>query len=74
MFNPKDINTQVVAFRETRLNVFLAYVPNKFITVDNRDHLWTKEITKSEIKEKKCTLQKIYLPMKGLKVNSMKIS
>lgn len=50
MFNPKDINTQVVAFRETRLNAFLAYVPNKYITVDNRDHLWTKEITKSEIK------------------------
>ena len=58
MFNPKDINTQVVAFRETRLNVFLAYVPNKFITVDNRDHIWTKEITKSEIKEKNALYKK----------------
>ena len=58
MFNPKDINTQVVAFRETRLNVFLAYFPNKFITVDNRDHLWTKEITKSEIKEKNALYKK----------------
>lgn len=58
MFNPKDINTQVVAFRETRLNVFLAYVPNKFITVDNRDHLWTKEITKSEIKEQNALYKK----------------
>ena len=58
MFNPKDINTQVVAFRETRLNVFLAYVPNKFITVDNRDHLWTKEITKSAIKEKNALYKK----------------
>ena len=52
MFNPKDINTQVVAFRETRLNVFLAYVPNQYTAVDNRDHLWIKKITKSEIKEK----------------------
>lgn len=58
MFNPKDINTQVVAFRETRLNVFLAYVPNKYITVDNRDHLWTKEITKSEIKEQNALYKK----------------
>ena len=60
LFDQKDINAQVVALNETILNVFRNYVPNKYITIDDKDPVWMNETIKSKIESKKCTLQKIY--------------
>ena len=37
LFDQNDINVQVVAFNETILNIFRNYVPNKYITIDDKD-------------------------------------
>ena len=37
LFNKKNIDAQVAVFNETRLNVFRNYVPNKYITIDDKD-------------------------------------
>ena len=43
LFDQKDINAQVVAFNETILNVFRNYVPNKYITANDKDPVgWMK--------------------------------
>ena len=34
------------------MNVFCNYVPNKYITTDDKDHVWMNEIIKSKIKTK----------------------
>ena len=39
LFDQKDINAQVVALNETILNVFRNYVPNKYITIDDKDRV-----------------------------------
>ena len=33
----KDLDSQVVTLNETILNVFRNYVPNKYITIDDKD-------------------------------------
>ena len=43
---------QVGAFNETILNVFRNYVPNKYITIDDKDPAWMNENIKTKIKEK----------------------
>ena len=37
LFDSKNINEQVIALNETILNVFQNYVPNEYITVDDKD-------------------------------------
>ena len=51
-FDSKDINSEVTALSETILNIFCNYVPNKCITIDNKDPAWMNEIIKSKIKTK----------------------
>ena len=51
-FDSKDINSQVTALNETILNVFCNYVTNKYITIDDKDHVWMHKIIKSKIKTK----------------------
>ena len=48
----KGINEQVSILNETILNVFSNYVPNKYITIDDKDPPWMKETVKLKIKEK----------------------
>lgn len=48
----KDLDAQVKALNETILNVFRNYVPNKYITVDDKDLVWMNEIIKSKMKTK----------------------
>ena len=67
MFDEKDINAQVAAFNETILNVFRNYVPNKYITVDDRDPAWMNETIKSKIKAKNILYKNIF-KMEDLKV------
>ena len=52
LFDQKDINTQVMTLNETILNVFRNYVPNKYITIDDKDPVWMNETIKSKIKTK----------------------
>ena len=52
LFDKKDLNAQVIALKETILNVFRNYVPDKYITVDNKDPIWMNEIIKSKMKAK----------------------
>ena len=54
LFDQKDINIQAMTLNETILNVFRNYVPNKHITIDDKDSLslWMNETVKSKIKTK----------------------
>ena len=58
IFNQKDINAQVVALNETILNIFCNYVPNKYITIDDKDPVWMNETIKSKIKAKNALYKK----------------
>ena len=51
-FDHKDINTQVITLNETLLNVFRNYVPNKYITIDDKDPVWMNETIKPNVKTK----------------------
>ena len=46
LFNNKDVNTQVLILNETVLNVFSNFIPNKYITIDNKDPVWMNETIK----------------------------
>ena len=52
LVDQKDNNTQLAAFDETILNVFRNYVPNKYITADDKDPVWINETIKSKIEAK----------------------
>ena len=52
LFDGKNINAQVISLNETILSVFRIYVPNKYITIDDKDPVWMNEIIKSKIKTK----------------------
>ena len=43
------------------MNVFQNYVPNRYITIDEKDPVWMNEIIKSKIKKTKSLLFKQYL-------------
>ena len=58
LFGQKDINVQVAPFNETILNVFRDYVPNKYITVEDKDPVLMNETIKSKLQAKKCALKK----------------
>ena len=45
-------NKQVSILNETILNVFGNYVPNKYITIDDKDPVWMNETIKLKIKAK----------------------
>ena len=52
LFGKKDPNSQFVTINETILNVFQNYVPDKYITIDDKDLVWIKEIIESKIETK----------------------
>ena len=58
LFDKTDLNSQVVTLNETILNVFRNYVPNKCITIDDKDPVWMNEIIKLKIKNGKKQQQK----------------
>ena len=37
LFGQHDINQQVMTLNEVLLNIFRNYVPNKYITIDDKD-------------------------------------
>ena len=52
IFSNKDNNNQVTIPDENILNVFGNYIPNKYITVDDKDFVWMNETIKLNIKAK----------------------
>ena len=52
LLDQKDNNTQLAAFNETILNVFRNYVPNKYITADDKNPVWINQTIKSKLKQK----------------------
>ena len=52
LFHDKDINAQVTSFNDTILNVFKNYVPNKYITTDDKDPVWMNDNIKANLKQK----------------------
>ena len=58
LFDQKAINAQATAFNEAILNVFRNYVPNKYITIDDKDPVLMSENIKTKIKEKNTFYQK----------------
>ena len=51
-FEQKDVNAQVIAFNETILNAFQNHLPNRYITINDKDPIWMNETIKSKIKTK----------------------
>ena len=51
-FSQKNINAQVTVFNESILSIFRYYIPNKYITCDDKDPVWMNENIKSRIKFK----------------------
>ena len=45
-------DSQVMTLNETILNVFRNYVPNKYITIDDKDPVWMNETIKLKIKNR----------------------
>ena len=52
LFSNKDIDTRVSILNETILNIFSNYVPNKYITIDDKDLAWMSKTIKLKIKAK----------------------
>ena len=52
LFSYKNIKAQVTVFNEIILNIFRNYVPNKYITCDDKDLVWMNENMKSKTKSK----------------------
>ena len=49
LFNKKDTDAQVAVFKETIFIDFRNYVPNKYITIDDKDSVWMNETIKLKI-------------------------
>ena len=43
LFSHKNVHEQVVIFSYTLMNIFSSYLPNKLITVDDKDPPWMNE-------------------------------
>ena len=57
LFSHKNVHEQVVIFNQTLMNIFSNYIPNKLITVDDKDPPWMNEYINKKILDKKiaCT-------------------
>ena len=50
MFLNKNVHKQVSIFNNTLMNIFTNYIPNKYITIDDRDPPWMNEALRNKIK------------------------
>ena len=49
MFSNKNTHEQVAIFNDILMNTFSNYISNKYVTIDERDTLWTTEKIKNKI-------------------------
>ena len=52
LFHNKTVHKQVSIFNETLMNIFSNFIPNKYITFDDRDPPWMNDFVKTKIKFK----------------------
>ena len=50
MFSNKNVYKRVSSFNNTLMNIFTNYIPNKYITIDDRVPPWMNETLKNKIK------------------------
>ena len=67
----KDLDSQVVTLNKIILNVFRNYVPSIYITIDDKDPVWMKQIIKSKNGKKKQAIPAIYSKWKVWKWSSV---
>ena len=53
LFSHKNVHEQVVIFNQTLVNLFSNYIPNKLITIDDKDPPWMNDYIKRNIMEEK---------------------
>ena len=53
LFSNKSVHEQVTIFNQTLMNIFSNYIPNKLITVGDKDPPWMNESIKKKIMVKK---------------------
>ena len=51
-FSHKNVHEQVIIFNQTLMNVVSNYIPNKLITIDDKDPPWMNDYIKRKIMEK----------------------
>ena len=49
----KNVHEQVAIFNQTLMNIFSNYLPNKFITIHDKDPPWMNEYIKRKIMDEK---------------------
>ena len=54
----KSIDAQFATFHDTIINTFRNFVPNKYITINDKDPVWMNEIIKSKMKAKNILYKK----------------
>ena len=52
LLDNKNIDSQNLILNDIILNVFRNFVPNKYVTCDDKDSVWMNENIKSKIKTK----------------------
>ena len=52
LLDNKNVDSQVLILNDIILNIFRNFVPNKYVTFDDKDPVWMNENIKSKIKSK----------------------
>ena len=52
LLDNKNVDSQVLILNDIILNIFRNFVPNKYVTFDDKDPVWMNENIKSKIKAK----------------------
>ena len=66
----KNVHEQVSTFNTTLMNIFSNYIPNKYITVDDKDPPWMTEAIKNKINlNKSLSRSKIFIGLQNLAID-----
>ena len=52
LFSHKNVDEQAAIFKQTLMNIFSNYIPNKSITIDDKDPPWINEYFKRKTMDK----------------------
>ena len=65
LFSHKNVHEQVAIFNQILMNSFSNYIPNKFITIDDKDPQWMNEYIKRKIIDKKVAFKSFNMNSKS---------
>ena len=60
LLDNKNVDSPVLLLNVTILNIFSSFVPNRYVTCDDKDPVWMNENIKSKIKPKN-KLYQVYI-------------